>query len=233
MIEAVLYSDQIIPANRKVDRRLLDLMEPRGRTIGYVASGPEPDRRFFNERHAYYDRLGLELAHFHDLDAPPDPARTAALLACDAIHLAGGDTLAFLRRLERSGMLGVLRDWALGGGLLIGASAGAILMTPHIAVDAIFRNQPPEALTEGAALGLVPFEFFPHLQVRDDYLARLRRYSRHTPRPILACEDGDGMVVTDGMAEGVGTLLRIADGVVTPLAADRIAIGEIGTDGAA
>lgn len=60
-------------------------------------------------------------------------------------------------------MLGPLRDWALAGGILIGVSAGAILMAPTIATEALFISLRHEDLTDGDAVGLVPFEFFPHL----------------------------------------------------------------------
>ena len=67
-INAVLYSDQIIPANAKVDLRLVALMKGRGRRIGYIPSDPEPDQRFYKERRAYYARRDLDLDLFHDLD---------------------------------------------------------------------------------------------------------------------------------------------------------------------
>ena len=38
----------------------------------------------------------------------------------------------------------------------------------------------------GGALNLLPFEFFPHLNVKSTYLAELVRYSTHTTRPIVA-----------------------------------------------
>jgi dipeptidase E len=216
MLNLVLYSDQIIPENDRIDRRLLDLMQPRGSRIGYVASGPDPRRRFFGERQAYYRRYGLDLALFYDLDAAPDSVALRTLLACDAIHLPGGDTLAFLGRLRRRGMLHVLADWAKAGGLLIGTSAGAILMTPNIAVDALFRGAPPEERPDLDALDLVPFDFFPHAQ-QQRYLDDLIAYSRTAPRPIIACADGDGVVVTAGRIEAVGAPLWLVGGEAEPL----------------
>ena len=213
MSTLVFYSDQIIPANSRVDARLVELMKPRGSRIGYVPSGPEPDRRFYEERKAYYARIGLELAVFCDSGDPTD-ADSAALLACDAIHLSGGNTRAFLTRLRQSGMLDRLRGWAMDGGMLIGTSAGAILMTPTIAVDALFGDERPESVRDGSALGLVDFEFFPHLQARHGYLSDLLAYSKITPRPIFACPDGDGIVVTDGAMECIREPVRLFNGTI-------------------
>jgi dipeptidase E len=218
MINVVLYSDQVIPANEKVDARLVALMKGRGSRIGYVPSGPDPDFRFFMEKQAYYARRGFTLDAFYDLDRGHSDAETAALLACDAIHLSGGNTANFLARLRRTGMLEKLRDWGNGGGLLIGTSAGAILMTPTIAVDALFSGGRPEDIEDGAALGLIPFEFFPHVQAKPSYLPELIAYSARNSRPIIACPDGDGVVIEGGMAECMGDLLLLSDGSIDHVA---------------
>lgn len=211
MVNLALYSDQIIPENSAIDARLIALMQSLGlgTRLGYVPSGPEPSRRFFTERKDYYRRIGLDLSLFHD---PDDTTGMDALLACDAIHLSGGHTASFLARLKRAGMVEPLREWATRGGVLIGTSAGAILMTPTIAVDALFSNGRPEDVKDGEALNLLAFEFFPHLNGRQSLLPDLIRYSKTTPRPIIACNDGDGLIVSAGQVELIGNPLWIADG---------------------
>lgn len=212
MINAVLYSDQTIAGNAALDLALAGMLEQRGNRIGYIPSGPDPESYFLNLCRTYYRALDLELALVHDLDLDHDRAALEALLACDAIHLSGGDTGAFLRRLQRAGMIGVLKAWAANGGLLIGASAGSILMTPTIALDGLFSGVAPEAFPAPEALALVHFEFFPHLQDSARYLPELLRYSRFTPRPIIACVDGDGVVVDNGRTDMIGAPLLIHNG---------------------
>ncbi|WP_244512649.1 Type 1 glutamine amidotransferase-like domain-containing protein [Ensifer sp. LC163] len=216
MLNLILYSDQLFPDCSAIDRRLADLLKARGtgNRLAYVASGPEPDRNFFQSGQAYYGRSCLDLQLFFDLDEPRSAEDIAALFACDAIHLSGGHTGDFLERLRRSGLIQPLRDWALSGGTLIGVSAGAILMNPTIATDGLFIGRRPEDITDGDALDLLPFEFFPHLNDDATYLPALLRYSAHTPRPILACNDSDGVVVTDGRIECVGSPLWISGGAV-------------------
>ena len=217
MLKLVLYSDQTDGALSQVDARILSLLRERrgGMRLGYVPSGPDPQRYFFNARKVHYARLGLDIPVYHDLDEPHRAEDTAELFACDAIHLSGGHTGDFLARLRRHGMLGPLRDWALAGGVLIGVSAGAILMTPTIATDALFLGERPEDMTDGDALNLLPFEFFPHLSDDAAYLPALLRYSAATPRPILACNDDDAIVVTNGRIECFGKPIWIKGGVVT------------------
>jgi len=216
MVNLLLYSDQIIPENSAIDMCLLELMKARepGTRIAYIPSGSEPERRFFRERKAYYTQYGLDLTLFYDLDEPHSAEEMAELFACDAIHLSGGHTGGFLQRLRRSGILDPLRDWALRGGILIGTSAGAILMTPTIAIDAIFSGGKPEEVMNGGALNLLPFEFFPHLNVKSTYLAELVRYSTHTTRPIVAVNDGAGIVISGGLAKCIGNPVWILDGAI-------------------
>ena len=212
MINAVLYSDQVIPENKKVDEHLVALMKPRGRRIGYIPSGPDPDLRYFSEKQRYYAGLGLDLDIYHDLDDTHEQNVIEALLDCDAIHLSGGATGAFLNRMKSSGMLEILGKWARSGGLLVGTSAGAMLMTPTIAVDALFSQKQPEDVSDGAALNLVSFEFFPHLNGKAGYLPDLLKYSRLSSRHIAACPDGDGIVISNGRIESVGNVVWMSNG---------------------
>jgi len=215
-VHLVLYSDQIIPDTADIDQALLYMLSRRGRgtRFGYVPSGPDPDLHFFRDCQAYYARHGIDLAVCCDLDEPGVEARLEVLLGCDAIHLSGGHTGSFLQRLRTTGALKSIRDWALGGGILVGVSAGSILMAPTIAVDELFCDRRPEDVQDGAALDLVPFEFFPHLDDNPSFLPDLVRYSRSTPRPIVACRDREGVVVEQGIPTFVGRPLLIWNGEV-------------------
>jgi dipeptidase E len=210
-LRLVLYSDQVIAANRELDLEVLRMLEGTARRVGYLTSAPDPARRFFAAKQAYYAQYGgVELIYFD----PEDCARDA-LLGCDAIQLTGGDTRGYLARLRRADLIAPLRDYALRGKPLIGTSAGAILMTPSIAVNALFEGTTPADSPDQAALDLVPFEFFPHLQAYPAHLQALSSYSRQNGgRPIYASADGDGILVEDGISRAVGAIVEIRDGDV-------------------
>jgi dipeptidase E len=214
VINLAMYSDQVIPANKQVDDRLLDLLATKGRRIGYVPSGPEPDFRFYHQKQAYYAQMGLSLDLFFDLEQPLSESRIDDLFACDAIHLPGGDTRRFLQHLKASGLSEHLADWARHGGLLIGTSAGAILMTPTVALDAMFSNEAPESVRDSAGLNLVPFEFFPHLNSKPQFLSMLLDYSKRTSGTIAACRDGDGILISEGAIASIGQIVWMSNGAV-------------------
>jgi dipeptidase E len=215
-LSAFLYSDQVIAENERIDRLLVDVLKGRRGHIGYIPSGPDGDGQFLRQKRDYYAGYGLSIASVYDLDRGYDRDAFEVLLACDAVHLSGGHTGQFLQRLRRSGIGPALAGWASDKGVLIGTSAGAILMTPTIAVDALFSGKRPVATADAAALDLIPFEFFPHFGADPTYEASLLRYSTVSPRPILACPDGSGAVVTDGKVAVVGRARWFAGGTSRP-----------------
>lgn len=47
MKKLVLYSDQEIPENAKVDEKLLALLNKPNPVIGYIPSASDPERKFY------------------------------------------------------------------------------------------------------------------------------------------------------------------------------------------
>ena len=143
------------------------------------------------------------------IDRPLSPRAEAALFACDAIFLGGGNTFAFLKSLRERGLIPKLRAFAKRGGILLGLSAGSILLTPKIAtaeVPSLDKDNNEVGLRNLAALGLVRFEFSPHYSrsVRAD--RELLRYSRRLSHPVYACADGEGIVVRNGRIRLIGNV---------------------------
>jgi dipeptidase E len=109
-------------------------------------------------------------------------------------------------------MLAPLRQYAARGGVLIGVSAGAILMTPDIATAALCGDEPLEGETDLAALHLVDFAFVPHFGEIPCDLVALQAYSRSRQAVLYACRDGDGIVVEDDQVKCIGDVLVIVNG---------------------
>ena len=202
-VRLALYSDVDHPGNAPMHERLLALVgKPRPR-VGYVASGPEPERPYFGRLKAHYADLGATLDCY--VDEHSDDADFAALLGCDAIHLSGGETFAFLAWLQRRARLAALRTYARERGVLVGVSAGAILMTPDIGSAAWCSDRVDASVTDTAGLGLVPFSFLPHAgSAHETVHVPTPALLAGRPSPLYACPDGSGLVVTDGAIEIFG-----------------------------
>ena len=141
------------------------------------------------------------------VDQPLTGEDEAALLASDAIFLGGGNTFYLLHALRERKLLGKLRAYVKDGGLLMGLSAGSILMTPNVStaeVPGLDADDNDVGIKDYSALGLVPFEFSPHYEGGRRVDAELLSHSKRSKRPIYACADGEGIVVRDGTIRFVG-----------------------------
>jgi dipeptidase E len=209
MKKLVLYSDQIPSVTDKIDKELVTILGKSNPIIGYIPSAADPQRKYFSQRQEYYSRQGMDLKVYFELDKEFHPNLLESLLSCDAIHLSGGNTYYFLHWLRKRKMLLPLRRYVKKGGVLIGVSAGSILMTPDISTSALCGDEPIEGENDTVALNLVDFAFVPHFGSIPSDLVALREYSRVHRTAVYACRDSDGIVVIDDDVKCVGDVIKI------------------------
>lgn len=138
------------------------------------------------------------------------------LLTSDAIFLGGGNTFYFLKHLKEKNLLNKIRAFAKKGGILMGLSAGSILMTPSIqtaSVPSMDSDENEVNLKEWKSLALVPFEFSPHYYTSKAADKELLEYSKTIPHPIYACADGEGIVVRGEEISFVGQVTVFHNGL--------------------
>jgi len=212
----VLYSDQEIPENKKVDLKLLELLGKSKPQIGYIPSRSDLERKYFGEKVEYYKQYGITDLFYFDLDQEFDEQKIEKLVSCDAIHLSGGNTFYFLHILKKRKFVTILRDFVRKGGVLIGVSAGSILMSNTINIVNIKDyDENTISLDDLTSLGLVDFEFFAHLNQREEWLDRVVEYSKTSKSVIYACNDSDGIIINGNKTEFLGGILRIEKGKIT------------------
>lgn len=141
------------------------------------------------------DRLGV--AHRAFVRSRFDATDRAALQAADLVLLAGGDPAAAWRIFERTGIETAVRARRDAGAVLVGVSAGAVLLGWLAAAGGVEAGEPP----------LVTFRFVPgvvgaHEEAAD--WAPLRRLLRRggLSLPGYGIPTGGGLVVhPDGSLE--------------------------------
>jgi dipeptidase E len=211
----VLYSGGQSPSNRLLHGELVRLArqktdEPLRFT--YLPFCSDGSQTYFMRSVRRYARYGVGEFCCLAADERPSRAQIREALRAHIVYLAGGNTFYFLRALRRSGLLSFLREYSERGGILAGLSAGAHILTPHIALAGA-RGLDPDpnevGLRDLKALGLAPFEILPHLRGGRACLAALRAYSRGSRYPIYACPDGSGVVVQDGATRLIGRGIRL------------------------
>jgi dipeptidase E len=203
-----LFSLQDSSADAVCWSRVLELGGGRQQRIGYVASS-NLDRRYYEQTRLYYaEAAGGELSAY--VDPSSEDGEWRDVLRCDAIHLSSGNTFGFASWLSQD-RREALRAFAASGRLLIGESAGAILLTPSVEIAALCGD---ERVVDGdvSGLGLVEFGFWPHYvggaERRVDAGSRRLLDGR-----VMACPDGGAVIVGGSLVEVFGDVVRLEDGV--------------------
>jgi dipeptidase E len=135
---------------------LRDFLGPRKVTILFVPyAGVTVDWDAYTEKvRGVFAPLGHDLAGIH---RTADPA--AAVRAADVVAIGGGNTWRLTERLHALGVMGPLRERAIGGMPLMGWSAGAVIACPTMQTTNDMCVVPPASTR---ALDLVPFQINPH-----------------------------------------------------------------------
>lgn len=204
----VLFSGGGIRENRRLHEEFRSMLEgKRNPVLTYVPSDKEDAREEFREIQRRFRPLGIRRFRLIPIDGAWSPEREKLLLSSDAIFLGGGNTYYFLKHLKARKLLAKLKRYSRKGGILLGLSAGSILMTPSVGTAAVPSHDSDEnevGIRDQRAMGLVKFEFSPHYERMKRSDQELLRYSRRLDYPVYACRDGEGIVVRDGTIRFVG-----------------------------
>jgi dipeptidase E len=212
MKKLVFYSDQIPALRNSVDKELKTLFNKSSPRIGFIPSSSDPERKYYNDRKTFYAQLGMDLSVYFELDIEWKPDQLGQLLECDAIHLSGGNTYYFLYWLRRRNMMDTLVQYVARGGILIGVSAGSILMTPDITTSSICGDEQIPGETDFSGLGLVDFSFVPHFGDISVTIDDLKKYSQEKQRVVYAARDSGAIIVIGNKVKCIGDVIRV-DGI--------------------
>lgn len=213
-LNLALYSGGATARNHRIHRRVVELAKernPRGPLkllyMPFCSDGAGP---FYGRIKRRYRAFGVSEFDILAADQPPSSKAHEKIFSSDIVYLAGGNTFYFLHWLKAGKLLSQLKAYAKGGGVLAGLSAGGLILTPTIDLASyppFDADENEVGLKNFTSLGLLPFEFYPHFSPRSPRLiTALRSHSRRSGLPTLACQDGDGIIVSEGKLQPVGDL---------------------------
>jgi dipeptidase E len=206
MKKLVLYSAQETPEDHKVDLELMRLIAKPNPRIAWIPSDFVNNSAWFHSKIEYYAQYGATLEEPVQFGAVLLESELQKLVSFDAIHLSGGDTPQFLTLLREHHLLERLHDFVARGGVLIGISAGAIIMTPNIFTTYDCGDDHPIEPFDHTALELVDFAFMPHYT--PELENRCQELALELNRTLYACQDGDGIVVNGDEIKLIGDVLE-------------------------
>jgi dipeptidase E len=202
-----------------MDQRILEVAGTSTPSVGWVPSGARPDGapdrtlEFFLQCREHYAGMGVNDVEMFPLDETLDGGRKSRLLNRDIIHLSGGNPVVFIKNLKQTGILNVLRDWAMGGGILVGESGGAMLMLSSVEIAVRFEHPNPSVdELDLVGMNLCEFEFHPHFGRIGASADELQEYSQGCT--VYAAPDGCGFAVLAGKIECFGPVTRFEDGKI-------------------
>lgn len=204
----VLYSGGFGRENRALASEVDQLLgRKRNPVVTFVPTSSEDAEPDFRDCKRQLAGAKVKRYHCIPIDRPLSAEDEETLLASDGIFLGGGNTFYLLKSLRERRLLDKLRAFVARGGVLMGLSAGSIVLTPNVStalVPSLEADDNDVGITNFRALGLVPFEFSPHYEGGRKVDSELLEHSRRIKRPIYACADGQGIVVRDGGIRFVG-----------------------------
>ncbi len=204
----VLYSGGYSRDNRALAGEVGEVLQrKRNPVVTFIPGCAEDADSDFRDLQRTLGGSGIKKFRCTPVDLALSPKQTTELFQSDAIFIGGGNTFYLLHHLKKQRLLGKLREFVKEGGLLMGLSAGSILMTPNVMtaqVPNLDSDVNDVGLKDFRALGLVPFEFSPHYRSNRGADSELLSHSNLSEHPIYACADGAGIVVRDGTIRFVG-----------------------------
>lgn len=185
--------------------------------IAWIPPYTDAEGTFFSDARARFADFGFHQLELVDIDEDRDDVQIAYLHEFDIIYLSGGDPVRFRYNAMRAGLAGRLRQCAAIGRTIIGASGGALLLTPNVSLYRLQHESVRDVLaTRGRfdALGGVDYELLPHAGLWDaDFMGKVRAYSRDIDGDIVALADGAAMFHTaNGAVQQFGTITRYRKG---------------------
>lgn len=192
MAKCVLYST--ITADFRKDMKLLT-----GKDDFSVITIPSyapmyNDRVLYRNPQNWYRGVKWDIVNTWDYDV--EEFMDDILGSYDVLHLPGGNTWAFLYMLRVRNLLPAIKRFSDNGGVIIGESAGSIIMTPNIEVAKFAdRNIVSDVLDSTESLGLVPFTIKPHWQAWWRKWFSFKKFADEHHIDVVPICDGERIIV--------------------------------------
>ena len=197
----ILHSDQSLALTGARDAELLrSLSGKKNPRIKYLPSAHSARHKPFEEKKSYYLKLGFSDVSLIEPEASSWDECNLAISNADVVHLSGGEVIAFSQRLRTTGCDELLRSFVNRGGVVLGVSAGAMILSQSFKTASLFQER-----GEFSGMGLVDFEIIPHSNEHFPRQDLLEKFAKEKSISIYAMNDGDIVVVHGKKIRTYGT----------------------------
>lgn len=135
-----------------------------------------------------------------DIEQASKEMMQAELFKSDIVYIAGGNTFYLLHQMRVTGFDALLESFVGGGGLYVGASAGALIVGPDIElIDVLDEPEKVPELQSTKGFGWVDVVPIPHCNMveRTAIIEKIKERNNDTLK-IVTLTDDEGLLVEDG-----------------------------------
>lgn len=183
--------------NDKLRYKLRGDILQAGRRVAYISASDTPQSlSYFETTQSEYRRMDASIRMDY-FDLTYSGERLGYVLKYNIMHLSGGNSFEFIRKIRDKHFGRLISQHLSGGGLIVGVSAGAIILTPQLDTAHLAGDKGKYHGSAYEGLGIVPFEFYPHYKGGSYEDTVLSEYAREASAVIFACPDSDGLRIED------------------------------------
>ncbi|WP_257351345.1 Type 1 glutamine amidotransferase-like domain-containing protein [Pseudalkalibacillus decolorationis] len=200
----ILLSNLTENLDQRLEAKINQMVSKNGARLGYIPSQFDAEKYYYKRMKPNLDRIGFNEYIYFDIDKAYDTDDIERLMKCDAIYLSGGNTFYFLSNLRKRGLIPFIKEFVRNDRMLIGVSAGAMVMSPTVKVAGIIDPNDIQ-LEKLDSFDIVPFHFLPHYS-EGLHRKNIEAFTRDHRLPLYCCKDESGIVVKDDQIEFYGEI---------------------------
>lgn len=222
-MKLILHSDHV-ENNTIIDVEWIKYFQGKSIKMGYIPSETSCWLEDYDIKVQRYNQFWITNILYFDINQSYTHDKLEQLLLCDAIFLDWWHVRNFLKSMKSTNFVSIIKNYVNNGGILIWLSAWAILMSETIDIINV-KNPDKWDLKDQNSIGLIDFEFFPHLNRYDEedwewqydiILEKLNTYSlTNNNKSIYVCNDWDWIIVENNELKFYWKILKIQNGKIS------------------
>ncbi len=184
----------------------------------FIAPQSQNSQEYFKKVKQHFEQFGFKEFINFDIDKQFEAKNVSQLLESDVVYLSGGNTFYFLHQLKKLALDLTLKQYANDSQkVLIGVSAGAMILTPTIRNTFVYHTLKGDVdklnfvhLEDFSGLSLTNFEFIPHFnwESKGEFA---KSYLHETKSVVYGCPDECGIVVDGSEITLYGDVINLTD----------------------
>jgi len=177
---------------RQAAKKFFDNLPHKSVAIVTTAAEGKENNKYSKLAESQFKELGFNVVDFIDLESNPK----VDFSKYNVIYVCGGNTFKLLKYAREANFKDTIVNLLNRGGIYIGVSAGAIILSPTIQIAASIDPDPNEVgLTNLEGFGLIDFEVLPHYTPSLD--EELANYQKMTTNEIVKITDSQAIIITE------------------------------------